>query len=82
MGPADENAGISVCALIGIALWTGAIIDVDFMVSCKAQIIPQGAGCIVCIVELYSLHRLEEMALAAVSQFRFFYRRVYKLWLF
>ena len=49
MGPADENAGISVCALIGIAHWTGAIIDVDFMVSCKAQTIPQGAVCTVAL---------------------------------
>lgn len=49
----------------------GAIVVVDFLVRCKAQTILQRA---VCSVQS-TLCNIGEMALAAVSQFRFFYRR-------
>ena len=54
----------------------GAIVDVDLMVSCKAQTILQRA---VCSVQYIVQYIWREMALAAVSQFRFFYRRVCKM---
>ena len=43
--PGKKTAGISVCALIGMALWTALFVVVDFMVPCKAQTILQRAVC-------------------------------------
>ena len=60
----------------------GAIVNVlQFMASCKAQTILQRAVCIAqsTTVLKYTVCTLEEMALAAVSQFRFFYRRLCKM---
>ena len=84
MGPADENAEY-------LCLRTDWHRTLDgryyrFGLHGVMQSSDHSAGCSMhCgIVESrYSLQNtLEEMALGAVSQFRFFYRRVCKLWLF